>query len=104
MNADLAVVLSPGAEQAGLGWLLSWLGWLAGLAGMKINCFLKQFIGFLSHRRGSGTRAQNRRGWAGLAGLAYKVPDAACRKIPCPSAAARRLWGRSQPMKDHQRQ
>ena len=71
MNADLAVVLSPGAEQAGLGWLLSWLGWLAGLAGMKINCFLKQFIGFLSHRRGSGTRAQNRRGWAGwLAGLA----------------------------------
>ena len=33
MNADLAVVLSPGAEQAGLGWLLSWLGWLAGLAG-----------------------------------------------------------------------
>ena len=69
MNADLAVVLSPGAEQAGLGWLLSWLGWLAGLAGMKINCFLKQFIGFLSHRRGSGTRAQNRRGWLGWAGL-----------------------------------
>ena len=32
MNADLAVALSPGAEQAGLGWLLSWLGWLAGLA------------------------------------------------------------------------
>ena len=97
MNADLAVVLSPGAEQAGLGWLLSWLGWLAGLAGMKINCFLKQFIGFLSHRRGSGTRAQNRRGWAGwlgwLAGLAYKMPDAACRKIPCPSAAAQRAVG-----------
>ena len=55
MNADLAVVLSPGAEQAGLGWLLSWLGWLAGLA--------------------------------------YKVPDAACRKIPCPSAAAQRAVG-----------
>ena len=68
MNADLAVVLSPGAEQAGLGWLLSWLGWLAGLAGMKINCFLKQFIGFLSHRRGSGTRAQNRRGCLGWLG------------------------------------
>ena len=103
MNADLAVVLRPGAEQAGLGWLLSWLGWLAGLAGMKINCFLKQFIGFLSHRRGSGTRAQNRRGWAGwagLAGLAYKVPDAACRKIPCPSAAAQRAVG-PQPTKSH---
>ena len=93
MNADLAVVLSPGAEQAGLGWLLSWLGWLAGLAGMEINCFLKQFIGFLSHRRGSGTRAQNRRGGAGLA---YKVPYAACREIPCPSAAVSGLWGRSQ--------
>ena len=34
-------------------------------------------------------------GW--LAGwLPYKVPYAACRKIPYPSAAARGLWGRSQ--------
>ena len=71
MNADLAVVLGPGAEQAGLGWLLGWLGWLEGLAGVKIIRFLKQFIGFLSHRRGSGTRAQNRLGWAGWAGLGW---------------------------------
>ena len=35
-------------------------------------------------------------GWAGWAGWAYKVPCTACRKIPCPSAAARGLWGRSQ--------
>ena len=98
MNADLAVVLSPGAEQAGLGWLLSWLGWLAGLAGMKINCFLKQFIGFLSHRRGSGTRAQNRRGWAGWAGLGWLTKFRMQRAgrfralRPRPSG----LWGRSQ--------
>ena len=30
-------------------------------------------------------------GW--LAGLGYKVPYAACRKIPCPSAAAQRAVG-----------
>ena len=38
-------------------------------------------------------------GGAGLgwAGWAYKVPCAACRKIPCPSAAAQRAVG-PQPM------
>ena len=92
MNADLAVVLSPGAEQAGLGWLLSWLGWLAGLAGMKINCFLKQFIGFLSHRRGSGTRAQNRLGWAGLTKFRMQRAGRFRALRPRPSG----LWGRSQ--------
>ena len=36
----------------------------------------------------------HRTGWAGWAGwLAYKVPYAACRKIPCPSAAAQRAVG-----------
>ena len=103
MNADLAVVLSPGAEQAGLGWLLSWLGWLAGLAGMKINCFLKQFIGILSPRRGSGTRAQNRRGWLGwLAGWAGWLGWLTkCRMQRAGRFRALRprpsgLWGRSQ--------
>ena len=78
MNADLAVVLSPGAEQAGLGWLLSWLGWLAGLAGMEINCFLKQFIGFLSHRRGLGPVHRTGGaglGWAGLQSSGCSAPE-----------------------------
>ena len=37
-------------------------------------------------------------GWARL-GWAYKVPDAACQKIPCPSAAAQRAVG-PQPKKN----
>ena len=32
-------------------------------------------------------------GWAGLGWLAYKMPYTACRKIPCPSAAAQRAVG-----------
>ena len=41
---------------------------------------------------GSGARAHyGLAGWAGW--LGYKVPYAACRKIPCPSAAAQRAVG-----------
>ena len=31
-------------------------------------------------------------GWAGLAGWGYRRCQTACRNLPCPSAAARRLW------------
>ena len=42
-----------------------------------------------------GGRPQNGLGWlAGLAGLT-QGPAIACRNLPRPSAAARRLWGRS---------
>ena len=61
---------------------------------------------------GSGARAHYGlagwlAGWLGCLGwlagwLAYKVPYAACRKIPCPSAAARGLWGRSQRINQNQ--
>jgi len=34
-----------------------------------------------------------RLGWLGWLGWAYKMPCAACRKIPCPSAAAQRAVG-----------
>ena len=37
--------------------------------------------------------AAHRTGWLGWLGWAYKKPQAACRKIPCPSAAARRAVG-----------
>ena len=46
--------------------LAGWLGWLAGLAG-----------------------------WLGWLGWAYRGVQRSCRNLPCPSAAARRLWGRS---------
>ena len=60
--------------------------------GGRSSDYSTELLENLSARQAPECRAQNRlAGWRGWRGwLAYKVPYAACRKIPCPSAAAQR--------------
>ena len=74
---------------------LSPVAWEAGSVQRTAAVSLDSIV---NHRPGRLLSPVHRTGWArlGWAGWAYKVPDAACQKIPCPSAATRELWGHSQ--------